>query len=76
LEQDPIKNPDGVRLSPKEMTTLQYVAKGFSYSEIAGMEGVTVYTIQTFVKRIYTKLSVHSRTEAVYEARAMGLLQP
>jgi DNA-binding NarL/FixJ family response regulator len=71
---EPKKNANSIKLSPKEMSTLQYVAKGFSYAEIAKMDGVTVNTVQTFVKRIYTKLSVHSRTEAVYEAQAMGLL--
>lgn len=65
---------ESVKLSPKELATLQYVAKGFSYAEIAKIENITVNTVQTFIKRIYVKLSVHSRSEAVYEAQAMGLL--
>ena len=32
------------------------------------------HTVETYVKRIYRKLQVHSKTEAVYEARNMGLV--
>jgi len=62
-------------LSPRECEVLQLCAKGYSYEEIAPMLAVSRHTVTTFVKRIYRKLQVHSRTEAVYEARRMGLLR-
>jgi len=62
-------------LSPREREVLQLCAKGYSYEEIAPMLAVSRHTVTTFVKRIYRKLQVHSRTEAVYEARRMGLLR-
>jgi DNA-binding NarL/FixJ family response regulator len=62
-------------LSPREREVLQLCAKGYSYEEVAPMLGVSRHTVTTFVKRIYRKLQVHSRTEAVYEARRMGLLR-
>ena len=61
-------------LSPREKEVLLMCAKGYSYEEIAPLLGLSRHTVTTFVKRIYRKLQVHSRTEAVYEARRMGLL--
>lgn len=62
-------------LSERERTVLQLVAKGFSYEEISRLLSVSRHTISTYVKRTYVKLQVHSKTEAVYEARRLGLVQ-
>jgi DNA-binding CsgD family transcriptional regulator len=61
-------------LSPKEHGVLQYLSKGFRYAEIAAIEGVNLCTVQTYVRRIYAKLAVHSRSEAVFEAQSCGLI--
>lgn len=61
-----------ITLSPREREVLQLCAKGYSYEEIAPLLGVSRHTVTTFVKRTYRKLQVHSRTEAVYEARKRG----
>lgn len=65
----------GPGLSQREIDVLQYAAKGFSYDEIAGLLDVTRHTVMTYVKRSYRKLQVHSRTEALHEARLLGLLR-
>lgn len=62
-------------LTQREEQILNYIAKGFSFNEIADFLGLSVHTVMTHVKRIYKKLAVHSRGEAVYEARQMGLLR-
>lgn len=54
-------------LTERELEVLTFIAKGFSYQEGAAMLGVTTNTVRTHVKRIYQKLAVNSRTEAVYE---------
>jgi ATP/maltotriose-dependent transcriptional regulator MalT len=54
---------------------LDLIARGFTYSEIAGQLLVSVTTVQTHVRNIYGKLGVHSKTEAVFEARHVGLLR-
>jgi DNA-binding NarL/FixJ family response regulator len=64
------------RLSPRESEILTLVARGYTYSELAKLIGVSVSTVQTHVRSIYSKLAVHSKTEAVFEARQMGLLDP
>ena len=50
------------------------IARGFTYAEIARLESITVHTVQTHIKNLYAKLSVNSRSEAVFEASRMGLL--
>ena len=64
-----------VPLSPQEQTVLQMSSKGYSYEEIARMLGLSRHTVETYVKRIYRKLQVHGKTEAVFEARKLGLMR-
>jgi DNA-binding NarL/FixJ family response regulator len=52
-------------LSPREREVLRLLADGCPYKEIATAMKVTLGTIQTYIERIYEKLHVHSRTEAV-----------
>jgi DNA-binding NarL/FixJ family response regulator len=61
-------------LSPREQEVLALVARGFSYLEIAQLQNLSVHTVQTHIKNLYVKLSVHSKNEAVFEATRMGLL--
>ena len=61
-------------LSPREQEVLSLVARGFSYMEIARLQSLSVHTVQTHIKNLYVKLSVHSKNEAVFEATRMGLL--
>ena len=61
-------------LSPREQQVLEYITKGFTSDEIARLMAVSRHTILTFVRRVYKKLEVRSKTEAIYEARKLGLL--
>lgn len=61
-------------LSPREQEVLALIARGFSYAEIARLQALSVHTVQTHIKNLYAKLSVHSKSEAVFEATRMGLL--
>jgi DNA-binding NarL/FixJ family response regulator len=65
---------DGARLSPREQEVLEFIARGFSYAEIARLQAVSVHTVQTHIKSLYGKLAVHSKNEAVFEAVRRGLL--
>ncbi len=62
-------------LSRREHEVLELIARGFSYSEIARLRALSVNTVQTHIKNLYSKLSVHSKNEAVYEATRLGLLE-
>lgn len=67
--------PEDALLSAQERQVLTYSAKGFNFEEIARMMGVSRHTVMTYVKRSYRKLQVHSKTEAIYEARKLGLVR-
>jgi DNA-binding NarL/FixJ family response regulator len=61
-------------LTKREAAILDLIAQGDSYGEVAKVLSVSVGTVQTHIKNIYGKLSVHSRGEAVFEAHKLGLL--
>lgn len=65
---------DGGPLSQRESQVLALCAKGLRYNEIAEVLGVSAHTVNTHLKSVYRKLAVHSRAEAVFEARRTGLL--
>ncbi len=52
-------------LSPREREVLDHLAQGYLYKEIAARLAISYDTVHTYVRRIYEKLQVHSRTEAV-----------
>jgi len=62
-------------LSARELEVLGLITKGFTFEEISRLIAVSPHTVGTYVKRIYGKLQVGSKTEAVYEARKLGLVR-
>lgn len=74
-EAHPRPEADAPVLSEREREVLHFIVKGFSYGEIAGMIGISPHTVATHIRKIYRKLSVNSRGEAVYEAMKMGLVE-
>ena len=61
-------------LSARETEILRLIAKGFGFDSVGELLGISPHTVVTHVKKIYRKLAVHSRGEAVYEAGQLGLL--
>ncbi len=61
-------------LSAQERKVLEIASKGYIYDDVAKMMGVSRETVLTYAKRIHRKLNVHSKTEAIYEARCLGWL--
>jgi DNA-binding NarL/FixJ family response regulator len=52
-------------LTPGQKTFLDQLAAGYCYKEIADHLGITIDGVRSYVRRIYERLHVHSRTEAV-----------
>src|SRR5205807_1229867 len=52
-------------LSQREQEVLDCLSQGFLYKEIADKLGISYETVHTYVRRIYEKLQVRTRTEAV-----------
>jgi DNA-binding NarL/FixJ family response regulator len=55
-------------LSPREQEVLNLLSQGFMYKEIADKLGISFETVRTYIRRIYEKLHVRTRTEAVAKA--------
>jgi two-component system, NarL family, response regulator NreC len=60
-------------LHHRELQVLKLAGKGFGNKEIADHLNISVHTVQSHLSRVFTKLSVHSRTEAVNTALQKGL---
>ena len=63
--QSPQVSPDDAALSPREREVLELLARGYLYKEIADTLSISLPTVNTYIRRIYEKLHVRSRTEAV-----------
>ena len=68
----PIQEP----LSESELRVLRYLPTNLPAPEIAAELFVSLNTIRTHLRNVYTKLDVHSRADAVKRARDLGLLSP
>ena len=64
-----------VALSDREREILLLASKGFNYPEMGKLMNISPHTVTSHVKKIYRKLAVHSRGEAVFEANRMGLIR-
>lgn len=56
---------DAEELSPREQEVLELLARGYLYKEIAERLNISVATVNTYVRRMYEKLHVRSRAQAV-----------
>jgi len=63
-------------ISEMEMRVLRYLPTNLTAPELAHELCLSVHTIKTHIRHLYTKLGVHGRGEAVQRARALGLLAP
>lgn len=52
-------------LTPREHELVQLLAEGYRYKEIADQLDLSIETVRTYIRGIYSKLQVHSRTEAL-----------
>jgi DNA-binding NarL/FixJ family response regulator len=66
LRSKPPEQAGGEPLAPREIEVLEMLVQGLAYKEIAKALGVSYFTINTHVQRIYRKLHVSSRSEAVF----------
>jgi LuxR family maltose regulon positive regulatory protein len=60
-------------LTQREMQVLRLLRTDLSVPEIAQELHISVNTVKTHVKRVYSKLDAHSRYEAIVRAEGLGL---
>jgi DNA-binding NarL/FixJ family response regulator len=63
------------RLSPQEMHLLQLLGEGHHYKTAAAEMNLSLHTVVTYIKQIYRKLHVHSKSEAVAKALREGWIR-
>jgi LuxR family maltose regulon positive regulatory protein len=63
-------------LSDRELAVLRFLPTNLSAGEIGGELFLSVHTVKTHMRKLYAKLDVHTRAEAVARGRALGLLAP
>ena len=71
-------NPQAVAslgISGRELEVLNLLAAGQSNKEIAGKLSVSPNTVKTHVSRLFEKLKVSRRTQAILRARELGMIQ-
>jgi DNA-binding NarL/FixJ family response regulator len=61
-------------LTERERQVVEQLARGLSYGQVAGVLDISANTVRTYVRGIYEKLCVCSKTEAVLAALRLGLI--
>jgi DNA-binding NarL/FixJ family response regulator len=74
FNQPPSNPAAGVRLTPKEQEVLKWLAEGLSYKMVANKMGISYFTVNNHIKKIYEKLQVHNVAEAISLAYKDNLL--
>ena len=73
----PTERPSALaELTPRELEVLKLIARGLSNAQIAAELIVGDATVKTHVARIFSKLDLHDRAQAVVLAYESGLVQP
>jgi DNA-binding NarL/FixJ family response regulator len=67
---------DREELSPREQEVLELLARGYLYKEIAERLNISIPTVNTYVRRMYEKLQVRSRAQAVAKYAHLAGAEP
>ena len=76
FQRGPASSTEAEDLSPREREVLELVARGYLYKEIAEQLVISVATVNTYIRRIYEKLHVRSRAQAVARYVDLGTGRP
>jgi DNA-binding NarL/FixJ family response regulator len=75
-ESEPVRRPELATLTPRELEVLTLMGRGRSNAEIAGVLTLSEATVKTHVARIFMKLTLRDRAQAVVLAYESGLVAP
>ena len=70
----PVPLGDASGLTPQEVRLLRFLGEGHSYESAGANLDITINTVRKYVRSIYEKLQVHSKSEAVSKAIRAGLI--
>ena len=69
-QTQPSSKPETEKLAPREQEVLELLARGDTYKEISSSLGISYATVHNHIRRMYEKLHVNSRAQAVNKLRA------
>lgn len=69
------KQPPTQSLTPQERRLLSLLAEGYGYNGAAERMEVSINTVRNYIRNVYEKLHVHSKSEAVGIALRQGLIR-
>ena len=61
-------------LTPQELQLLRLLAEGYSYQAAGARLGISINTVRNYIRNVYDKLQVHTKSAAVSKAIRAGLL--
>lgn len=73
--QEEASSDEEIQLSPRASQVLQLLSRGLGNREIGEELGVSVETVKTHIERLYKRLGVNGRTDAVAKALRAGLIE-
>ena len=78
VEPEPTAAPSTLQepLKERELAVLRFLSTNLTAAEIGNELILSVHTVKTHMRKLYAKLDVHTRAEAVQQGRALGLLAP
>ncbi|AYV56829.1 response regulator [Leptospira kmetyi] len=77
-KKEETKNPPIVNtlgLTERELQILNFVALGMTFPDIAEELDISSHTVSRHIEKIYKKMEVHSRSEAIIRGRRMGIIR-
>ena len=60
--------PRDENLTPQEVRLLQLLSDGYSYEGASAQLNISVNTVRNYIRSVYDKLHVHTKSEAVSKA--------
>ena len=73
-QEEPMELAVAASISPREQEVLRMLSAGLSNREIAERYSISASTVKTHIENIFRKLGVNSRTQAIVQAHALGLV--
>ena len=61
-------------LSERELEVLRLLATGYKYKEVAERLVISMNTVRSHTKNVYSKLNVNNRTQAITRAKELNIL--
>jgi DNA-binding CsgD family transcriptional regulator len=74
VETDPVKASE-IGLSERELEVLQGMADGLSNAEIGEKLFLSTHTVKSHASRLFEKLDVKRRTQAIQKGKALGIIR-